>query len=85
MPSLDLAAASLASWDELLGAGWAAMASGGCRRNRAAAAARRTAKLEGMQQSVMEFMNQPHPLAMLSDYQAYGPTGCISRFHNPGE
>ncbi|GIL78732.1 hypothetical protein Vretimale_371 [Volvox reticuliferus] len=80
-PSMDYAAATMASWDELLG-GWSAMANG-CRRNQAAAAARRAAKLESMQTSVMQFMNQPHPLAILSDYQAYGPHGLISRFHNP--
>ncbi|GLI64249.1 hypothetical protein VaNZ11_007448 [Volvox africanus] len=80
-PSMDSAAATMASWDELFG-GLSAMANG-CRRHQAAAAARRAAKLESMQTSVMQFMNQPHPLTTLSDYQAYGPNGFISRFHNP--
>ncbi|GLC38539.1 hypothetical protein PLESTB_001737200 [Pleodorina starrii] len=82
LPSIDYAAASITSWDELLAGGWSAMASG-CRRTRAATAARRAAKLAGMQKSVMQFMNQPHPLTTLSDYQAYGPHGFVSRFHNP--
>ncbi|EFJ51765.1 hypothetical protein VOLCADRAFT_87268 [Volvox carteri f. nagariensis] len=82
VPSVDYAAASMTSWDELLVVGLSAMASG-CRRHRAATAARRAAKLERMQESVMQFMNQPHPLTTLSDYQAYGPHGFVSRFHNP--
>ncbi len=86
-PLLDHAAASLASWDELLdGTAFAAAMSavtGGCKKQFQVAADKRTARLAGMQQSVMHFMNQPHPLTTLSDYQAYGPNGCISRFHNP--
>lgn len=86
-PLLDHAAASLASWDELLdGTAFAAAMSavtGGCRKQFQAASDKRAARLAGMQHSVMHFMNQPHPLTTLSDYQAYGPNGCISRFHNP--
>ncbi|PNH07557.1 hypothetical protein TSOC_005973, partial [Tetrabaena socialis] len=92
LPIFDHAAASMASWDELLdgsvfAAAMSAMADG-CRQLGGAAAAsasaaQRAEKLAGLQQSVLHFMNQPHPLATLSDYQAYGPNGCISRFHNP--
>lgn len=78
----DPTAASLASWDELI-VGLSAMAAS-CQRSTAAAATRRAAKLESMQKSMLQFMNQPHPLTILSDYQAYGPQGYVSRFHNPG-
>lgn len=99
LPPLDYAAASLASWDDILeglsAAVTSAAASAGCprataSRHTAAAAAtaaskkKRAGELAAMQRGVMHFMNQPHPLTMLSDYQAYGPQGCISRFHNPG-
>ncbi|KXZ51423.1 hypothetical protein GPECTOR_12g385 [Gonium pectorale] len=85
LPLMDHAAASLASWDELLMEGLQAMSAiaGACRRFNAAAQAKRAAKLASMQRTVLDFMNQPHPLTTLGDYQAYGPNGCISRFHNP--
>lgn len=33
--------------------------------------------------AILTFMNSPHPLEMLSDLRSYGPSGTISRFHNP--
>lgn len=116
MPMLDYAAASMASWDELLdgtafaaamtaasnallqGCAMPAAAGGGAGANGASlwgsmqqalcssaqrAEESRLGKLAGLQKDVLQFMNHPHPLATLSDYQAYGPNGCISRFHNP--
>jgi hypothetical protein len=33
--------------------------------------------------AILTFMNTPHPLQTLSEVRAYGPSGSISRFHNP--
>lgn len=33
--------------------------------------------------AVFELMNNPHPLDILGDSAAYGPTGQVSRYHNP--
>ncbi len=114
MPMLDYAAASLASWDELMdgtafaaamtaaghallqgcpmppggasaGGGaslWGSMQAALCSSQQRAEESR-LGKLADLQKDVLQFMNHPHPLATLSDYQAYGPNGCISRFHNP--
>lgn len=36
-----------------------------------------------MAEALLLFMNDPHPLTMLSAYGSYGTNGAISRFHNP--
>ena len=33
--------------------------------------------------AIMELLDTPHPLDMLSEVTAYGPDGGISRYHNP--
>ena len=33
--------------------------------------------------AIMELLDYPHPLDMLSEVTAYGPDGAISRYHNP--
>jgi hypothetical protein len=33
--------------------------------------------------AIMELLDNPHPLDMLSEVTAYGPDGAISRYHNP--
>ena len=33
--------------------------------------------------AIMELLDFPHPLDMLSEVTAYGPDGAISRYHNP--
>lgn len=33
--------------------------------------------------AIMELLDNPHPLDMLSEVTAYGPDGGISRYHNP--
>lgn len=33
--------------------------------------------------AILTFMNSPHPLETLGEMRAYGPSGSISRFHNP--
>lgn len=33
--------------------------------------------------AILTFMNNPHPLETLGEMRAYGPSGSISRFHNP--
>ncbi|GFR45559.1 hypothetical protein Agub_g6953 [Astrephomene gubernaculifera] len=85
---LDHEASSFATWDDIF-EGFSTVASrnrrGGARGGGASAAAdaKRAAQVASMQSSMVQFMNQPHPLATLSEYGAYGPNGCISRFHNP--
>lgn len=34
-------------------------------------------------EAIMELLDHPHPLDMLSEVTAYGPDGNISRYHNP--
>lgn len=86
---LDYAAASLASWDELLdGTAFAAAMQKaqealhwGCGRREQA----RLAKMAEMQANVLQFMNHPHPLTILSEYQVTAgasvgvsvPLGCL--------
>lgn len=40
-------------------------------------------KPPALRTALLQFMNFPHPLSMLSDYNSYGPNGSISRYHNP--
>ncbi|KAI8470153.1 MAG: class 3-domain-containing protein [Monoraphidium minutum] len=37
----------------------------------------------GLPDAILAFMNTPHPLQTLKEVRAYGPSGSISRFHNP--
>ena len=49
----------------------------------ASAAKPASAKTPTMRDALLQFMNHPHPLTMLADYNSYGPNGSISRYHNP--